>query len=115
MTEQFPATPTITPTGKRNPETGRPLVRYSSCLHNGQKRLRHPETDKPLLMTGDIINSVKGNPMGCYKLQWRGQWIEVPTIEEFTEWTLDSVCPTPDGDIVEPDHPDSWLSLVGLV
>jgi hypothetical protein len=42
-------------------------------------------------------------------------WYEVPTMEEIEEWTFDSVCPTPAEDEVEPDHPDSWLSLLGLI
>jgi hypothetical protein len=111
MPEQLPVDPTIWWTGKTNPETGRKILRFKHTLPNGKPRLRHPETNKPLLTTGDIIIG----KMGCLKLQWNGQWIPIPTIEEFMEWTLDSVCPTPDGDIVEPDAPNSWLSLVGLV
>ena len=49
------------------------------------------------------------------KLRWHSRWFEVPTMEEVERWTLDSVCPTPDGNDVEPDHPDSWLVLLGLV
>jgi len=33
---------------------------------------------------------------------------------ELEFWMFDSVCETPDGDIVEPDHPDSWLALLGI-
>ena len=66
-------------------------------------------------MTGDVIRSVKEDPHGILKMWWGGQWLLIPTIDEFQEWTIDSVCPTPDGTDVEPDHPDSWLSLVGLV
>lgn len=62
-------------------------------------------------MNGDVA-SFKG---GILKLWWEGKWWQVPTMCEFQEWTMDSVCPTPEGDIVEPDHPDSWLSLAGLV
>jgi hypothetical protein len=49
------------------------------------------------------------------KLWWNGEWYEVPSMAAFHEWTMDSVCPTPDGDDVEPDHEDSWLRLAGLV
>jgi hypothetical protein len=45
---------------------------------------------------------------------WRGQEYEVPDIEEIERWVYDSVCETPDGDQVEPDHPDSWLMLLGI-
>ncbi|MEZ5325905.1 MAG: hypothetical protein R3F19_12695 [Verrucomicrobiales bacterium] len=48
-------------------------------------------------------------------ITWRGDDYALPTEAEIEFWTLDSVCETPDGDIVEPDHPDSWLSLLGLV
>jgi hypothetical protein len=42
-------------------------------------------------------------------------WYDVPTMEEIEEFTFDSVCLTPAEDDVEPDHPDSWLSLLGLI
>ncbi len=46
---------------------------------------------------------------------WKGDECTTPTEDEIEFWARDSVCETPDGDIVEPDHPDSWLSLLGLV
>ncbi|MBR5950881.1 MAG: hypothetical protein IKZ87_05540 [Actinomycetaceae bacterium] len=46
---------------------------------------------------------------------WRGRKYETPSLEEIEEWTYDSVCETPDGDTVEPDHPDSWLRLLGFL
>jgi hypothetical protein len=39
-------------------------------------------------------------------------WYDVPDLEDIEEWTFDSCCPTPAGDDVEPDHPDSWLSIL---
>ena len=42
-------------------------------------------------------------------------WYDVPTNEEIEEWSFDSVAFTPDDDEVEPDHPDSWLSILGLI
>ena len=42
-------------------------------------------------------------------------WYEIPTNEEIEEWVFDSTCPTPAEDDVEPDHPDSWLSLLGMI
>lgn len=48
-------------------------------------------------------------------ITWHGDEYEAPSEEAIDFWALDSVCETPDGDIVEPDHPDSWLSLLGLV
>ena len=46
---------------------------------------------------------------------WRGQVYEVPSMDEIEAWIYDSVCETPDGDRVEPDHPDSWLYLLGFI
>jgi hypothetical protein len=48
-------------------------------------------------------------------LRWKSKWWTVPTMDEVGRWTFDSVCETPDGDIVEPDAPDSWLHLLKLV
>lgn len=42
-------------------------------------------------------------------------WYDVPDLEDIEEWTFDSTCPTPAGDDVEPDHVDSWLSILGLI
>jgi|LakMenE18May11ns_1017448.scaffolds.fasta_scaffold7692856_1 hypothetical protein len=68
------------------------------------------------------MNEVKqdGKPMyredGLpYRIKWRGKVYEVPSTDEIEMWIWDSVCETPDGDEVEPDHPCSWLSLLGLI
>ena len=120
MAEQLPVDPTVWWNGQRTPE-GKQLCTYSRVLRNGKKRLTVPGTNTPVKMNGDVIKSVKGahtwsngDPF-TLKLWWNGSWIPVPTVDEFMEWTIDSVCPTPDGTEVEPDHPDSWLSLVGMV
>ena len=42
-------------------------------------------------------------------------WYEIPSNEDIEEWAFDSVCFTPGDDEVEPDHPDSWLRLLGLI
>jgi hypothetical protein len=49
------------------------------------------------------------------QITWKGQPYDVPTNSEIESWVFDSVCETPDGDTVEPDHPDSWLSILGLI
>jgi hypothetical protein len=36
-------------------------------------------------------------------------------MEDMEEWVFDSTCLTPDEDEVEPDHPHSWLSILGLI
>ena len=72
--------------------------------------------------------AVRKDKHGVLQLYWMPQsksfaeeydslvgWYCVPTMEEVEEWTFDSVCFTPGEDEVEPDHPDSWLSLLGLL
>ena len=49
-----------------------------------------------------------------YAYQSEG-WYEVPSLEDIEEWSFDSVVPTPDESEVEPDHPDSWLRLLGMI
>ena len=48
-------------------------------------------------------------------VRWRGRWWPVPTVGEAHAWALDSVAETPAGDHVEPDHPDAWPRLLGLI
>ena len=114
MPEQLPVDPTIWWNGDRTPE-GKRLCKFSRRLRNGKARLCIPGTDTPVKMNGDIIRSIKEDPNGILKMWWDDQWVPIPTVDEFMEWTVDSCCPTPDGSIVEPDAPESWLSLVGLV
>lgn len=54
-------------------------------------------------------------PYQSAPVTWRGKDYPSPTTGEVREWVMDSVCETPDGRTVEPDHPDSWLRLLGLV
>ena len=49
-----------------------------------------------------------------YAYQSEG-WYEVPSLEDIEEWSFDSICPTPDESEVEPDDPDSWLRLLGMI
>ena len=48
-------------------------------------------------------------------IDWKNQTYAVPDMDQLEAWVFDSVCETPEGDIVEPDHPDSWLSLLGII
>jgi hypothetical protein len=107
--EQFPATLTIWAT-----TPGRARFARVVC---GRDRLRNPETGKPVRMTGDVAAFRNpANPLTpVLKLWFRGVWHVVPTIAECMEWSLDGVCETPDGRMVEPDAPDAWLSLLGVV
>ena len=52
---------------------------------------------------------------GWPHILWRKDWYPVPTMEAIEEWVFDSICETPDETTVEPDHPQSWLSLLGLI
>jgi len=79
------------------------------------------------LSTYPVNSSVYRDKHGVLQLYWRPQcldetesealqgWYEIPSNEDIEEWSFDSVCFTPGDDEVEPDHPDSWLSLLGLI
>ena len=89
------------------------------------------ETNRPA-KSGDVKRNADGmlvmyyypseeHPEHCpdenglsYAYQSEG-WYEVPSFEDIEFWSLDSVCPTPDESEVEPDHPDSWLRLLGMI
>ena len=78
--------------------------------------------------TGNVYRNKKGI-IRCYWIPTSGKngqyttqeseeltgWYDVPTLEDIEEYTFDSVCFTPAGDEVEPDHPDSWLSILGII
>lgn len=42
-------------------------------------------------------------------------WYEIPTLGDVESWCLGSTAETPCGDTVEPDHPDAWPRLLGLI
>jgi hypothetical protein len=46
---------------------------------------------------------------------WNGNWYETPSIGDLENWLCDGICETPDGDMVEPDHPRSWVMIIGLM
>ena len=107
--EQYPATVTM----RRGTEPR--TVRFSRTV-NGKPRLLDPATGNPCRMTGDVAAFKGPDPLTpVLRLWFKGAWHDVPSIAAIMEWTLDSVCPTPDDSIVEPDAPDSWLSLLQLV
>ena len=75
--------------------------------------------------TGNVYKNKKGI-LRCYWIPAGGNyssqdqdeltgWYDVPCLEDIEEWTFDSVSFTPGDDEVEPDHPDSWLSILGLI
>ena len=110
--EQFPATVTLWPVTVH----GERRIKLARRLPNGRERLRNPETGEPLRMDGDVASFKGPDPLTpVFRLLWRGAWVDVPTIAECMEWTVDGVAETPDGSRVEPDAPHSWLSLLGIV
>ena len=42
-------------------------------------------------------------------------WYPIPAAGDVERWCLGSTAETPAGDHVEPDHPDSWPRLLGLI
>ncbi len=104
--EQFPATPTIWKGGDG---------RMKCASHvNGRRR---PTVDGKLQrVNGDVAEFKGDDPLTpTLRLWFRGKWYDVPSIAQVVEWTLDFIVETPDGSRVEPDAPESWLSLLGLV
>lgn len=69
--------------------------------------------------TAAVLAAQAGQPIdqagGAKRVRWRGDWWPLPSDAELQDWSIDSVCGTPDGRSVEPDHPESWLSILGLV
>ena len=106
--EQYPASVTLSAVvvdGKRR-------IRYARRLPNGRERLRTPD-GRAVRMDGDVAAFADG--AGVRLCLWfAAAWHHVPSMAECMEWTLDGVAETPDGSRVEPDAPNSWLSLLGL-
>ena len=74
------------------------------------------DNDTQILKTGAVGSFTRSSTGEKFlKLRWKSKWWTVPTMEEIERWTFDSVCETPDGNIVEHDAPDSWLHLLKLV
>jgi len=79
----------------------------------GYKTMTQEEADEPAdtsLCNRQII--IKD---GWPHITWKQELVPVPTMGEVEEWVFDSICFTPDEDEVEPDHPKSWLSILGII
>lgn len=72
--------------------------------------------------------AIQRKPSGSLWLYWMPQganyaeqyddlvgWYQIPLMAELEDWTLGSSACSPCDDDVEPDHPDSWLRLLGLI
>ena len=115
--EQFPATATMTPVVV----DGARRVRLARRLPDGRERLRDAD-GRAVRMNGDVAAFRGPDPLTPVLRLWFGTpgqtaaaWHDVPSIAQLMEWTLDGVAETPDGSRVEPDAPESWLSLLGVV
>ena len=105
---------TITGTSKIDPESGKKLTRFSGSVL-GRQRLTN-ENGKPIVQTGDLkLSKPKNSDVWTFKLFFKGEWRIVPSEADFKRWIFDSICESPDGSIVEPDAPESWLSLMALI
>jgi hypothetical protein len=75
----------------------------------------HPARPETVRFALDARRRVRTLDGELWTMHWRGAWWPLPTMADLQHWTIDSVCETPDGRTVEPDAPDAWLSLLGLV
>lgn len=58
---------------------------------------------------------IRTSPDGWPETRWRGRWWPVPTLGEVESMAFDSTAETPDGRTVEPDHPEAWPRILGVV
>ena len=85
--------------------------------HRLVKTVTLPDGTQQKILRNGVVGRFtrKGDGTTVLKLRWRSKWWEIPTMEQVQAWTLDSVCETPAGDIIEPDADGSWLRLLNLV
>ena len=104
--EQLLLAPTLV---KRNADR---TIRIARSPYGGRRRLKHPTTGAGMLTTGDVAQF---GPHRVVRLFFGYAWHVVPSHADAMRWTLDGMAETPDGRTVEPDDPDSWLVLCGLI
>jgi hypothetical protein len=108
-----------------NPE---PMTHYDVYEITPDDQYPAPVDFEPAPGRVPFNGAVKRMPHGFLWMYWMPQgrnyrdqyddlvgWYQVPLLEELEQWAIDSTCPTPAEDDLEPDHPDSWLRLLGLV
>lgn len=76
-----------------------------------------PCTKPPI--NGNISKDKEGK-LWCYWIPAHDDkdiegWYEIPCKEDIEDYCLGSVAYTPGDQEVEPDHPDSWLTLLCLI
>ena len=87
-------------------------VKAINCPWQSSDAEDHGETAAVLAVERGLSIDQSG---GHKRILWRGQYWPAPTDPELQGWTLDSICETPDGRMVEPDNSESWLKILGLV
>lgn len=81
----------------------------------GHDALSDEDRDSPIDIDELALDSRAGDD-GWPEVRFRGEWHPVPTYGDIEDWICDhGSCQTPDGSSVEPDDPNSWLSLLGLI
>ena len=77
------------------------------------KTVELPDGSSSWVFVDGAIAKNKNKQLVC---RWRNGWHVVPTCAQIYAWTVDAEpCETPAGEICEPDSPDSWMSLLGLI
>lgn len=81
---------------------------------NGHGCPSHLRTNKGRWIATPCNYHKRGDGLMSHKF-WNGEWYETPSLGELENWLYDGVCETPDGDMVEPDHPRGWIRIIGLM
>lgn len=82
----------------------------------GAPQLTDAEAAEPFPVADALpADRVRVDADGWPEVRWAREWWPAPTVGEVHAMAIDSVAETPAGDHVEPDHPDAWPRLLGLV
>jgi hypothetical protein len=89
-------------------------VTWDTSMKPGQLKAGDITKDKRTGLLRIYWEPVGGNYTAEEKDTLAG-FYEIPCMGELEEMSFDSLALTPAEDSVEPDHPDSWLSLLGMI
>lgn len=89
-------------------------VTWDTSMKPGQLKAGDITRDKRTGLLRIYWEPVGGNYTAEEKNTLAG-FYEIPCMGELEEMSFDSLALTPADDSVEPDHVDSWLSLLGLI
>lgn len=88
-------------------------VNYNPKDFDIDKKETHPKT-------GSVYLTERTSKARCYWRPYNKEnrdlegWYDVPSMGEMEEYCLQDAL-NPAGDWVEPDHPDSWPSILGVI